>query len=623
MTLPPHYIQERLIPALDALRRSALALEKKHRRAIEKVCPTSQDSARNLLHYLALRQSDMGDVQRDLAVLGLSRLGRSEAHVLGSMEAVLGALHGLAGVEVPARDRSTASIDVRSGAMKLDEHTQALLGRPAAKRQTRIMVTMPSEAAQRPELARELLAAGMDIMRLNCAHDGPEAWLAMIRNLREAEQALGRSCKIYADLQGPKLRTGAIQAVGRVVEFGPQRDVWGTVVQPARLLVVPRDAPEPDAASADAVLPVDPEVFSLIREGDELELQDSRGSYRALTLVRLEAGAWLGQAAVHIYLRDGAQCVLKRDDCSLAEGKVGPLPEVVLPIVLRVGDRLRLTTEDHPGTLARYSERGRLIEPASIPCTLPEVFDAARPGQSIWFDDGKIGGVIERVDGHRLTVEVTHAGAEGAKLRAQKGINLPETDLKVPALNAKDLADLRFVAPHVDIIGLSFVRRPRDLLELENELAALKAQHIGVVLKIENRQAYENLPRLLLTALRSPPVGVMVARGDLAVEVGFERLAELQEEILSLCEAAHVPVIWATQVLESMAKKGLPSRAEMSDAAMSARAECVMLNKGPHIVDTVKLLGSVLERMGAHRAKRRPMLRRLAAPDLPGEGEDE
>jgi pyruvate kinase len=623
MTLPVGYIQERLIPAMEALHRSALALERKHRRAIDQASPAYQDSAGNLLHYLALRQSDVGDLQRDLAVLGLSRLGRSEAHVLSSMDAVLRALHGLAGIEAPPRGGSATSIDVRSGAMRLDEHTRELLGRPSAKRQTRIMVTMPSEAAERPELARELLAAGMDIMRLNCAHDGPQAWLAMIRHLREAEKASGRACKVYADLQGPKLRTGAIQAVGRVVEFGPQRDVWGAVVQAARLLVVARGAPEPDSASADAVLPVDSELLALVQEGDELELLDSRGSYRTLTFVRREEGAWLAQAAVHIYLRDGARCVLMRDDRMLAEGNVGPLPEVVLPIVLRVGDRLQLTTEDQAGSPARYSERGALVAPASIPCTLPEVFDAARAGQSIWFDDGKIGGVIESVDGRRVTVEVTHAGAEGSKLRSEKGINLPETELKVPALNAKDLSDLRFVAPHVDIVGLSFVRRPRDVLELENELTALNSQHIGVVLKIENREAFDNLPRLLLTALRSPPVGVMVARGDLAVEVGFERLAEVQEEILSLCEAAHVPVIWATQVLESMAKKGLPSRAEVSDAAMSARAECVMLNKGPHIVETVKLLSGVLERMSAHRAKRRPMLRRLAVSDLRGKGGEE
>ncbi len=104
----------------------------------------------------------------------------------------------------------------------------------------------------------------------------------------------------------------------------------------------------------------------------------------------------------------------------------------------------------------------------------------------------------------------------------------------------------------------------------------------GVVLKIETRLAFEHLPRLLLTAMRRRRVGVMIARGgDLAVEVGYERMAELQEETLCLCEAAHLPVIWATQVLEQLATTGLPSRAEISDAAMAERAECVMLNKGP------------------------------------------
>jgi pyruvate kinase len=107
----------------------------------------------------------------------------------------------------------------------------------------------------------------------------------------------------------------------------------------------------------------------------------------------------------------------------------------------------------------------------------------------------------------------------------------------------------------------------------------------------------------------------MVARGDLAVEVGFERLSEVQEEILWICEAAHVPVIWATQILEGLAKKGAPSRAEVTDAAMSQRAECAMLNKGPHIEETTRFLSGILSRMGAHSRKRRATLRRLSIAD--------
>src|SRR5262249_25898587 len=153
-----------------------------------------------------------------------------------------------------------------------------------------------------------------------------------------------------------------------------------------------------------------------------------------------------------------------------------------------------------------------------------------------------------------------------------------------------DVAALEAVVHDVDMVALSFVSQPSDLERLRAQLARLGCPERGVVLKVETQAAFENLPRLLLAALRSRPVGVMVARGDLGVEVGFERLSELQEEMLWLCEAAHVPVIWATQVLEGMAKSGLPSRAEVTDAAMSGRAECVMLNKGPYMLQVVEFL---------------------------------
>jgi pyruvate kinase len=111
--------------------------------------------------------------------------------------------------------------------------------------------------------------------------------------------------------------------------------------------------------------------------------------------------------------------------------------------------------------------------------------------------------------------------------------------------------------------------------------------------------------------MRQYPAGVMIARGDLAVECGWERLAEIQEEILWMCEAAQLPVIWATQVLERKTKKGRPSRAEITDAAMSQRADCVMLNKGPHILAAIKMLDNILRRMQDHQHKKTPKLGKL------------
>lgn len=251
--------------------------------------------------------------------------------------------------------------------------------------------------------------------------------------------------------------------------------------------------------------------------------------------------------------------------------------------------------------------------PARIGCTLPQVLASVAEGDPVWFDDGRIGGRVESSTAQGLLVritQVTHASGS-ARLGGDKGINFPNSPLPVHAPTEEDLEHLAFAAQYADIVGLSFANRASDVLELLQHLERLNATHLGVVLKIETRSGFENLPDMLLTGMRLPRFGVMIARGDLAVEVGFERLAEIQEEILCLCEAAHVPVIWATQVLESLAKQGAPSRSEITDAAMSVRAECVMLNKGPYILKALTTLDDVLRRMLGHRAKKRDLLRRL------------
>jgi pyruvate kinase len=138
-----------------------------------------------------------------------------------------------------------------------------------------------------------------------------------------------------------------------------------------------------------------------------------------------------------------------------------------------------------------------------------------------------------------------------------------------------------------------------------------RVSRLAIVAKIETAIAVSNLPELIVHAAGKHAFGLMIARGDLAVEIGYQRLTEIQEEILWICEAAHVPVIWATQVLESLVKDGAPSRGEMTDAAMAERAECVMLNKGPFIAEAIAILDDVLTRMEAHQSKKTPQLRAL------------
>src|SRR5262249_4491224 len=350
-----------------------------------------------------------------------------------------------------------------------------------------------------------------------------------------------------------------------ILRIKPARDVRGRVVTSAQVWLTPVELPQDAPGGAPLMLLLPRELLQKAEPGDELGFRDARDKNRKLRIVSCAGESRLAEIAKTAYIEDGLTVTLSRRGERLGEARFSALPDLTAPLRLAVGDHLLLTRDDEPGRPAIHDFNGQVIKPAQITCTLKEAFGAVKPGERVWFDDGKIGGVALDNDGDILTVQITHANSKGGRLRAEKGINLPDTDLNVPALTSNDLEDLKSVVQYADMIGLSFVRTPEDVFSLQEQLARLGAKRVGVILKIETRKAFENLPQLLLASLCAPPVGVMVARGDLGVEVGFERLAEVQEEILWLCEAAHAPVIWATQVLEGMATKGAPSRAEVSD----------------------------------------------------------
>jgi pyruvate kinase len=598
---------------IEKLRNAALKLEARHEETLAATAPALKRSARNLVHYLAVRAHDIRSLQADLARLGLSSLGRMEAHAMASLDMVRRLLLLISGDAAPAQAEAPPPVSIDGGRAMLARHAGAILGPVSGEHKTRIMVTMPAQAADDPALIRDLLARGMQIMRINCAHDSPEVWARMLRHLRQAEKRLGRHCKVSFDLAGPKLRTGPIEPGTGVVKWRPQRDALGRVLAPA-VVRLTRGVIEPIPGQWS--IPVAGALVAKARAGDTVALVDARGKHRELKIVAVSAGACTCHADDTAYAVCGTELQLRRGKRVLAAGKVGELATRPQKILLRPGDQLEVFCGDGPGRPALLGADGRLLEPAAIGCALPEVFSRVKAGERIFFDDGLIGGVIRHAGRRGMRVEIVSALGGAARLDAEKGINLPDTDLRLPALTGKDRADLDFVVRHADMVAMSFVQRAADVEDLIAELALRRAAHIGIVLKIETKRAFSHLPSLLLTAMRHPLVAVMVARGDLGVEVGFERLSEVQEEILWLCEAAHIPVIWATQVLESLAQGGVYSRAEVTDAAMAVRAECVMLNKGPFIRETLSFLGGVLHRMQAHQTKKTATLRRLRVSSL-------
>lgn len=269
---------------------------------------------------------------------------------------------------------------------------------------------------------------------------------------------------------------------------------------------------------------------------------------------------------------------------------------------LREGDRLvirRAAQAPHPQA-AR----------ASCACTLSAVVDEVGAGASAMIDDGKFAADVERVDEAGLWLRITRTKPGGARLKEDKGLNFPGAALTVSPLTERDLRDLDVVCEIADMVGYSFVQRAADVRLLHEELARRAAGRppLGVIAKIETALAVRNLPALIVAGAGRAPFGVMIARGDLGVEIGFPRLSEIQEELLWLCEAARVPVVWATEVLADLVRSGVASRGEFTDAAMSARAECVMLNKGAHLAEGVSVLDDVLCRAERHFDKKTPQL---------------
>ncbi len=608
---------EQIYDELTQLRNDMVELERNSLGGSVAIHDVHRRSARNLVHYLALRRHDLRSLQAQLALLGLSSLGRAEGHVLSTIAAVQRALHALLGKSGDPPSAGAIPVEIGEGACLLEHNTDDLLGPPPAGRHVRIMVTMDSAAASDYDLVRDLVQNGMDCMRINCAHDNPDIWLGMIQNLTKAREETGRNCRILMDIPGPKLRTGPMQPGPQVIKCRPKRDVYGRVVAPARIWLTPEDHLEPPPAPAISI-PLPAKFLARLRRGDRIALRDARGSSRILRVSRIVGNGIWAESKQTTYFVPGLRLTAVAARQSGSSGvvrkthaRIGQLPALAQTLLLKPGDTLKLRRGSTPGRPAIYSKTGDLVAPAEIGISLPQLLDHARPGQPIWFDDGKIGAIFRSVNPESATVEITQARPGGENLGAEKGINLPETHIDIPALTTEDREALQFIVQQADMVGYSFVRSESDIQQLLDYLDELGHHDLGLVLKIETREAFDNLPALILAAMRTRSLGIMIARGDLAVECGYQRLAEVQEEILWICEAAHIPVIWATQVLESLAKKGTPSRSEITDAAMGERAECVMLNKGPYAVTTVRVLADILNRMQAHQEKKRSMLRQL------------
>ena len=572
-------------------------------------------SACNLAHYLAMRQFDLRDLQDRLAQASLTSLGRAEASVLSTLDALIDVLKRATDKHYLPDEKIPSEYGCNQGQQLLDQHTIELFGPFHEHGRAHVMVTLSTDAAWDYTLVRSLLEKGMTCARINCAHDDPAIWQGMISNVRRAETEISCSCRILMDLAGHKIRTGHIALGPSIHHLRVQKDRTGKVVAPGYLILT-IDAENPPVDHSLFRVSIPKSLHKELVQGMTLGFVDKQKKQRYLKVEKaLSDTEWLASCERTAFLVSGCALTLptthkKNKRKSVTQFTLGEFAGEPLDIHVLKNQLLLLTPSYIDGKPAEYDD-GTLLHPAQIGCTLSSAIEKLEIGQPVWIDDGKLGAIVEAVTTQGALLRVTEAKARGVRLQSDKGINFPEAALNLPPLTPKDLSDLDFVCVHADLVGFSFVETLADIEQLMSELAKRNASELPIIAKIETNRAVKNLPDIILGTIGRHNLGIMIARGDLAVELGSARLAEIQEELLWLCEAAHVPVIWATQVLESIAKKGTRSRPEFTDAAMAVRAECVMLNKGPYILDAIEALVNVMVRMQEHQRKKFSRLRAL------------
>ena len=260
--------------------------------------------------------------------------------------------------------------------------------------------------------------------------------------------------------------------------------------------------------------------------------------------------------------------------------RVGVMKE---DIVVNPGDIITFqTSEDVPGTAERvymnYKEFPRDVN----------------PGEKILLDDGKL--MFEALETNRTT-EVICKVIQGGPLKSKKGVNLPNTKVSLPALTKKDIKDALFaIEQQVDWIALSFVRTPKDLEELQDLIAKHSEYKIPIIAKIEKPEAVENIDKIVAFC-----DGLMVARGDLGVEIPAHEVPLIQKKLIHRAKTARIPVIVATQMMETMITSLTPTRAEVNDVANSVMdgADAVMLSGetsvGNYPIQVIEKMTQIIE----------------------------
>ena len=571
-----------------------------------------QYSAANLIHYLTLRSFDLRELQEKLNETGLPDLSGIESHVLSSLlstQNLVNLLMGKGSIQTPQN-----TLSVQQSKKLIQKNSELLFGTKPKKRNTRIMVTLPLQAATDKELVSKLVKNGMNVARINCAQYTEEIRKLMVDQVHDANRIHRKNCKIVMDLGGPKLRTGPIKACDKWLNITVNEDAKNNPSLSSSLLFHSVKTIPPKGIYSYTI-PVETSDFQIETFATPIkDILISHSDFNiSLPISGINKCGITASVNKSFQIPEDSEFSI-RGNKEVRSWKISKQLKNEPFILLKKGDKLLLHNSETEGGQAIANASGKITKIAHIGCTIPEVLEYAEVGNPVFFNDGKIEGIVKKKTEEGVIVQITEAKLDGSKLKENKGINFPQNKYKLKGLTSRDREDLESVVQSADMVNLSFVQDGNDVQELIQYLQRKKST-ISILLKIETQEGFKNLPEIILEAMKWPSIGIMIARGDLAIETGWKNFVTLQQEIMRVCQSAHIPVIWATQVLENLIKKGTPTRSEITDAALSQNAECVMLNKGDYILKGIKMIDKILKRMEYFQQNQKSILPKLDEPE--------
>ena len=545
----------------------------------------------NFLHYQAFNELDTSLLDKQLIELGLSSPKHWHTQLMFNIDQTLAFLNG----DAPKTLLENESISLGPSAMSaqhtLTKNKNRFFSTKDSQRHTAIMVTLPAEAAWNEELLTDLLNQGMNCARIDCSTHDKSIWRNMINHLNSAKKRTDKPCKLFMDLPAPTLRTIIQPSIHNCISIKPEQHRHKALPTPIVFYSEQSPPPVDNQHDIDYFIRVSSETLQRFQVGDRLFFIDANNKKCFINMNEHTLDKhWIGLCWKKATLNKNTMIELQRTN---QDDEYETLLKFNIDLIQMQPTTYKVQKKDCILLLHDTNSTPPFENSINISCSSPEVINSLNVGQEIWFDEGKIGAYVEKLEEYGVKLRITHTKKNGSKLRTNRKINIPGAKLnKFIQEDASDI--IEFSCQHADLVGISSIENRQQLGTIIDELKNNNATHIGVIIKLARQITLNHIEEILESALPHNDLAIMFDNNELLIELGALKLAKLRTKVLPLFKSAHLPVVDSENLLGSLIKNGKTKRLDLY-RTICRDEDCILLDQGPHLLPAVVTLDTAFK----------------------------